>query len=343
MGVELINFKSINMQHIANPITQRRLRTSTHMRELTATVRLHHKNFIQPLFIDEGIAAPRTVTGLTEVQIDTIDTVLQTVEDCVQSGVTKFLLFPVPANKALLQFDFSFACAVIKKIKERFNDAVWIAADLCLCSYTTHGHCGILNEAQTKLSNNKTVDVLCNYAAQLAVAGADCIAPSDMMDGRIAAIRTTLDALQYDTVSIMSYAAKFSSQFYGPFRDACHSAPAAAGLHNRKTYQLSPLHINAAVAAAQRDDNEGADIVMVKPAALYADVIKTIKEHTLKPVAAYHVSGEYAAIELLAQHHLVQRAAAHLEVWIALQRSGADIIISYAAKHAKQWIEDMEY
>jgi porphobilinogen synthase len=212
-----------------------------------------------------------------------------------------------------------------------------------LCSYTSHGHCGILNEDHSKLVNHKTVDVLSKYATQLAVAGADCIAPSDMTDGRIAAIRTSLDALNYDTVSIMSYSAKFSSQFYGPFRDACHSAPNTNGLKNRKTYQLSPLNMNDAIASSLRDEKEGADILMVKPAALYTDVIAKLKQQTLKPIAAYHVSGEYAAIEALAEKSLVNREAAHLEVWAALTRAGADIIISYAAKNAKQWIDKMEY
>jgi porphobilinogen synthase len=252
-------------------------------------------------------------------------------------------LFPVPAHKKDNNFEFSFASNLIKKIKSTFGETVWIAADVCLCSYTNHGHCGILNEDHSQLINSKTVDVLAQYAAVLANAGADCIAPSDMMDGRIAAIRNKLDALGFETVSIMSYAAKFSSQFYGPFRDACHSAPNTKGLQNRKSYQLSPFNINDALASAIRDEKEGADILMVKPAALYTDVIAKVKQQTLKPVAAYHVSGEYAAIEALAEKGLVNREAAHLEVWAALQRSGADIIISYASRNAKDWIDKISY
>jgi porphobilinogen synthase len=164
-----------------------------------------------------------------------------------------------------------------------------------------------------------------------------------MTDGRIGAIRGRLDSLNMEEVTIMSYAAKFSSQWYGPFRDACHSAPNTQGLQNRRTYQISPMNINDALASALRDEKEGADILMVKPAALYTDVISKVKQNTLKPVAAYHVSGEYAAIELLAAQGLLKRDAAHLEVWTALQRSGADIIISYAASQAKSWIENMEY
>jgi porphobilinogen synthase len=331
------------MEKIFYPITQRRLRADAHIRELTASVKLSHKSFIQPLFVDEAITEPRAVNGLTGVEVDTSSSVLTTIEQSIKGGATKFLLFPVPANKKETGFDFSFASSLIRSIKENFGNDIWIASDLCLCSYTTHGHCGILNDEHSKLVNHKTVDVLSRYATQLAIAGADCIAPSDMTDGRISAIRTSLDALNYDTISIMSYSAKFSSQFYGPFRDACHSAPNTNGLRNRKTYQLSPLNINDAIASSLRDEKEGADILMVKPAALYTDVIAKLKQQTLKPIAAYHVSGEYAAIEALAEKSLVNREAAHLEVWTALTRAGADIVISYAAKNAKEWIDKMEY
>lgn len=331
------------MEKIFHPITQRRLRADTHIRELTASVKLSHKSFIQPLFVDEAIAEPRAVNGLTEVEVGTASSILNTIEQSIKAGATKFLLFPVPAEKKESTFDFSFATSVMKSIKENFGNDVWIASDLCLCSYTSHGHCGILNDDHSKLVNHKTVDILSKYATQLAIAGADCIAPSDMTDGRIAAIRTSLDALGYDAVSIMSYSAKFSSQFYGPFRDACHSAPNTSGLKNRKTYQLSPLNMNDAIASSLRDENEGADILMVKPAALYTDVIAKLKQQTVKPLAAYHVSGEYAAIEALAEKNLVNREAAHLEVWTALTRAGADIIISYAAKNSREWINKMEY
>lgn len=331
------------MEKIFYPLTQRRLRADTHIRELTASVKLSHKSFIQPLFVDEAIAESRPVNGLADVEVDSISTVLKTIEQHIKGGATKFLLFPVPAEKKENNFNFSFVSSVIRSVKKNFGADVWIASDLCLCSYTTHGHCGILNDDHSKLVNHKTVDVLSKYATQLAIAGADSIAPSDMTDSRIAAIRTSLDALGYDAVSIMSYSAKFSSQFYGPFRDACHSAPNTNGLKNRKTYQLSPLNSNDAIASSLRDEKEGADILMVKPAALYTDVIAKLKQHTLKPIAAYHVSGEYAGIEALAEKHLVNREAAHLEVWTALTRAGADIIISYAAKNAKQWIDKMEY
>ncbi len=329
------------MEQINYPATQRRLRTDPHVRELTAGVKLSAKSFIQPLFVDEGLDTPRQVEGMGDVLVDTIDSVSDTITRDMETGITKFLLFPVPATKQTgPAYTFNFATSLIRQIKARFGDKVWLAADLCLCSYTDHGHCGVLSEDQSRLLNSPTVEILSRYAAQLAAAGADCIAPSDMMDGRIAAIRTMLDAMGYDHISIMSYAAKFSSQFYGPFRDACHSSPSSGGLRNRKTYQISPYNINDALASADRDEREGADILMVKPAGFYTDVIAALKRQSRKPLAAYHVSGEFAAIELLAANNLADRSAAHLELWVALQRAGADIIISYAARHAKQWIEN---
>lgn len=331
------------MEKIEYPITQRRLRTSSLVRELTATVKLNYKSFILPLFVEEGLATPRPVLGLGNVQVETIHTITGAVETQMGNGITKFLLFPVPAGKQEQLRDFSFATNLVRLLKQTFGDRIWIAADLCLCSYTTHGHCGVLDEGHTRLLNSATVDVLVQYASKLAAAGVDCIAPSDMTDGRIGAIRTRLDALGFEEVTIMSYAAKFSSQFYGPFRDACHSAPQSAGLQNRKTYQHSPQNPADALASALRDEREGADILMVKPAALYTDIIAAVKANTRKPVAAYQVSGEYAAIEALAEKGLVNRAAAHLEVWTALSRAGADIIISYAAGEAREWIEEMEY
>jgi porphobilinogen synthase len=325
------------------PLTQRRLRADAHIRELTASVRLSHKSFIQPLFVDESIGSPREVNGLNGVQVDTVGSVLNNIEGHINAGISKFLIFPVPRDKKEKDFDFSFATKMIQAIRENFGSDIWIASDVCLCSYTTHGHCGILNEDHSQLLNSKTVDVISHYSALLANAGVDCIAPSDMMDGRIGAIRGKLDALAYERVTIMSYAAKFSSQFYGPFRDACHSAPNTPngqGLKNRKTYQISPFNANDAIASALRDDKEGADILMVKPSGLYTDIIARLKQQTLKPVAAYHVSGEYAGIEALAEKGLLNREAAHVETWAALQRSGADIIISYAAKNAKEWIDN---
>lgn len=330
------------MEKIEYSLTQRRLRSNTQIRSLASAVRLTHHGFIQPLFVEEGLLEKRSVAGLNAVCVDTLDSVLTTIQADVDAGIVKFLLFPVPASKSVSSFDFSFARYVIRKIREVFGSSIWLACDICLCSYTSHGHCGLLTADQQRLLNHETVEVLSGYALELAEAGVDFVAPSDMMDGRIAAIRSRLDTHGFDFVGIMSYAAKFSSQFYGPFRDACHSSPKSKGLSNRKTYQMSPANPNDAIASALRDEEEGADILMVKPAALYTDVIQSLRAQTLKPIAAYHVSGEYAAIETLVEKGLAERAFAHLEVWTALQRSGAGIIISYAARNAKGWIEKIE-
>ncbi len=331
------------MSSLKYPATQRRLRASSQIRELTASVHLSHKSFIQPLFVNEKNKVRTPLTGLEGIYAETIDSVLRSIKQDIEHGVTKFLLFPVPENKVNVDFDFSFASRVVSAIKSEFGEAIWLASDLCVCSYTTHGHCGILNSDHTRLLNDPSVEVLVNYAEQLALAGVDCIAPSDMMDGRIGAIRARLNEINLDLVSIMSYSAKFSSQWYGPFRDACNSAPNSHTIKDRKTYQMSPFNVEDAISSSLRDELEGADILMVKPAGLYTDVIASLKQYSSKPLAAYHVSGEYAAIESMVQQGYMNREAAHLEVWTALVRSGANMIISYASRNAKEWIEKKLY
>ncbi len=330
------------MEKETYPLTHRRIRAQSHTRELSAEVHLSHRQFILPLFAEEGMTANRSINGLPGVEVYAESLLRAAIEEAMNKGINKFLLFPIPAAKREGNFDFSFAARLVQVVKQRFGDAIWLAVDLCLCSYTTHGHCGVLNTHEDRLLNHETVPVLVRYALELADAGADCIAPSDMMDGRIGAIRKALNKDGFDEVVIMSYAAKFSSQWYGPFRDACHSAPQAAALMHRKSYQISPFHPGDAIASSLRDEAEGADILMVKPAGLYTDVIASLRAASRKPIAAYHVSGEYAAIEALAAQGLLERAAAHIEVWAALRRSGAGIIISYAAIHAQHWIAVME-
>jgi porphobilinogen synthase len=323
-------------------INRRRMRISPHIRELVATVSISHKEFIQPLFVDQALSQPSILESLPGVQIDTRESVMQQIENDLKAGSSKFLIFPVPSQKTEKDFDFSFANNLVNSVKENFGDAVWLVADVCLCSYTTHGHCGVLNAQKTAVLNHASVEILSEYALQLANAGVDCVAPSDMMDGRIGAIRNKLVNAGKEGVSIMSYSAKFSSQWYGPFRDACHSAPNGNGLKDRKSYQISPSNPEDAIESSLRDADEGADILMVKPAGLYTDIIARLKQLVTQPVAAYHVSGEYAAIELLAEKGLLHREAAHLEAWTALKRSGADMIISYAARRAKSWLNEWQ-
>jgi porphobilinogen synthase len=323
---------------------RRRIRANQHIRELAATVQLNYKEFIQPLFLDESITEQTPIATLNEINADTLQSIILQIESDLQKGISKFLLFPVLAKKSEQNFDFSFTISGIKEIKKKFGDRIWLAADVCLCAYTSHGHCGILNAARDKVLNDESVNELAKYSLALAKAGADCIAPSDMMDGRIAAIRNILNENKLDDVCIMSYSAKFSSQFYGPFRDACKSAPGNnCNIHNRKTYQASAFNKNDAILSTLRDIDEGADIVMVKPGLPYLDIIHELSETIKLPLAAYHVSGEYQSIELLALNNIIDRDRAHLEIWTALKRGGAAIIISYAARHAKEWIERIEY
>jgi porphobilinogen synthase len=323
---------------------RRRIRANQHIRELAASIQLNHKEFIQPLFLDESISTQTPIATLHEINSDTIQSALLQIEKDLKNGISKFLLFPVPSKKSVSNFDYHFIINGIREIRKKFGNTVWIAADLCLCAYTSHGHCGILNASRDKVLNNESVIELSKYALQVAKAGADCIAPSDMMDGRIGAIREALNENQFDDISIMSYSAKFSSQFYGPFRDACKSTPGNnCTIHDRKTYQASAFNKNDAILSTLRDIEEGADIVMVKPALPYLDVIHELSSTIKHPLAAYHVSGEYQSIELLAQNNIIERDKAHLEVWTALKRGGANIIISYAARYAKEWIEKIEY
>lgn len=323
---------------------RRRIRATPQIRELAASVQLTHRDFIQPLFLDENIQSKTPIGSLNNVYSDTTDSVVRQIEEDVRQGVNKFLLFPVPANKSERNFSYDFVLNTLRKIQSVFGNDVWIAADVCLCAYTSHGHCGILNEQRDKVLNHETVQVLAEYSLQLAQAGANCIAPSDMMDGRIAAIRQRLDKNELDDVAIMSYSAKFSSQFYGPFRDACKSSPGVnCSLNDRKSYQLSPFNTKDALFSTLRDIEDGADMVMVKPALPYMDIIVLLKQRIRQPIAAYHVSGEYQALELLAQNNLIDRSKAHTEVWASLKRAGADTIISYASRNAKEWIEKISY
>ncbi len=319
------------------------MRVSPQVRELAASVSLSHRQFLQPLFVDESLPAPRPLENLRGVQADTTESLMHTIEADLRAGINKFLLFPVPAHKQLLPSDFSFTVSALEAIHRNFGDDIWLVADCCLCAYTANGHCGLTDAAGNRIDNDRSVATLTNYALAMAQAGAHCIAPSDMMDGRIASIRKGLDDHGLDQVGIMSYSAKFSSQWYGPFRDACHSSPASGQLKDRKTYQLSPANPEDAILSSVRDAEEGADMLMVKPAGWYGDILLRIREQVSIPVAAYHVSGEYAALELMAGAGLLDRTAAHLELWTSLKRAGADIIISYAAREARAWIEQQRH
>jgi porphobilinogen synthase len=310
----------------------RRLRANQHIRDLVAEVTVSQNDLIQPIFVDETLSEREPVKNMSGVFSDTEGSILHQIESDLKAGVTKFLLFPVPKDRFDGNFRFDFAQNVVANIKKEFGDALWLINDVCLCSYTTHGHCGVLSRGGDRMLNAETVKILADYSLGLAQAGADCIAPSDMTDGRIGAIRQILDKNYLDTTSIMAYSSKFASNFYGPFRDVCKSSPTGTSLKNRKTYQIDYRNGSDALRSSMRDAAEGADFLMVKPALPYLDIVTKLSQKTELPIIAYHVSGEYAAIDLLAQNDLIDKMAAHLEIWTACKRAGATGIITYAAR-----------
>lgn len=327
-------------QDVKQPLTLRRLRQNRWVRELTREHRVSAEQLIQPLFVVQGISAREEIPGLTGVYRDTPDSLLKQVEKDLEAGVRKFLLFGVPASKGESSFDYSFTANQIAALKKRFGSDLFLAADVCLCSYTSHGHCGILTAEGDHLENTSSVEQLAEAALAYAQAGVDCAAPSDMMDGRVAAIRNILDENSLDRTLIMSYSAKFHSRFYGPFRVAADSAPKGAlKLKDRATYQIDPGRPTDAFESSLRDAEEGADILMVKPGLPYLDVLSKLSAEILKPWAVYEVSGEFAAIELMARQGLIDAPKAHVESWTAFVRAGASMIITYGARTAHEWLE----
>ncbi len=328
-------------------LSLRRLRQSRLTRELARGTRVLPEQLVQPLFVVEGLRDREPVPGLTGVYRDTEKTLLTQIENDLERGVSKFLLFGVQASKRREAFDYGFAARQIAEVRRQFGDSVFLSVDVCLCSSTEHGQCGVLNADGSRVLNRETVDELVRAAVTYAQAGADCVAPSDMMDGRIGAIRAALDAGGLEQTLLMSYAAKFHSRFYGPFRAAADSAPkglesGVSQLQDRATYQIDPGNARDALASARRDAAEGADILMVKPGLPYLDILQTLsREIADRPWAVYEVSGEYAAIELMAGEGLLGAGGAgpaHVEAWTSLVRAGAQIVITYGARNGREWL-----
>lgn len=323
-------------------LSLRRTRLNPLFRKLTAEVDLNVDHFMQPLFCVEGLKTKEEIPGLTGVFRETSDSILRQIESDLENGVKSFLLFGVPAKKSAQNFSYASTANMISSIKQRFGTDLFLAVDVCLCSYTDHGHCGVLSTEGDHVDNGRSVAELAKAALEYAKAGADCVAPSDMMDGRIAAIRQALDTGGQEQKLLMSYSAKFHSKFYGPFRVAANSAPNKDNaLKDRATYQIDPARPSDALLASERDAREGADLLMVKPGLPYLDVLAMLSAKIKLPWAVYEVSGEYAAIEELAKAGLVNGPAAHVESWISLRRAGASILISYGARHAQKWIKEL--
>ncbi|MEM5015852.1 porphobilinogen synthase [Metabacillus indicus] len=316
----------------------RRLRSTGSMRSLVRETHLHAEDFIYPIFVVEGEQKRnevKSMPGVEQISLDYLNAEMQEVSDL---GIKSVIVFGVPDQKDELgtqaYHDHGIVQRAIAQIKENFPELV-VIADTCLCQYTDHGHCGIVKEG--KVLNDPTLDLLARTAVSQARAGADVIAPSNMMDGFVAAIRHGLDEAGFEDVPIMSYGIKYSSAFYGPFRDAAHSTPQFG---DRKTYQMDPANRLEALREAESDMMEGADFLIVKPALSYLDIIRDVKNNFNVPIVAYNVSGEYAMIKAAAQNGWVDEKAIVMEMMISMKRAGVDIILTYHAKDCARWLKE---
>jgi len=309
-------------------IRPRRLRRGDIMRGLAAETRLHPDMLVQPHFVLPGKGQQEEIGAMPGIRRESADQLVRTVESDLKLGLRHVLLFGLPAEKSAtaesaVDMD-GVVPQAIRLLKEEFGNDLLISADICVCAYTDHGHCGIIRDQD--VDNDETLPLLTGMALACAVAGADIVAPSDMMDGRVAAIRVGLDAHALENVAIMSYAAKYASGYYGPFREAADSAPSFG---DRRSYQMDPRNAREAVREVLLDITEGADIVMVKPALAYLDVIHRVRARVEVPVACYNVSGEYSMVKAAAQAGLVEERKIVLENLWAMSRAGADILITY--------------
>ncbi len=316
----------------------RRLRANKQIRGLCRETRLSASSLILPLFAKDGSNIKSEIPSLDGQYHYSADRICEGVERSLEAGVDKFLLFGLPDHKdehgsQAFAYD-GIVQRALREIRSRFQDEVYLVTDVCMCEYTSHGHCGILN-GQT-VDNDKTLPYLERIAVSHALAGADMVAPSDMMDGRVDAMRCALDENGFENVPIMSYAAKYASSFYGPLRDAAGSAPSFG---DRKSYQMDYHNVKEGLKEAMTDECEGADILMVKPALSYLDVVRLVAENTNLPVATYSVSGEYAMIKAAAKAGLIDEYGVMCESAVSMFRAGADILITYYANELAQAIK----
>lgn len=316
----------------------RRLRANPAMRRMVRETRLDPAELIYPIFVAEGENIKTPVDSMPTVyqySIDRLEEILPQIDD---SGISGLLIFGIPAHKDArgteAYNDEGITQRAIRYIKAHYPDMI-VIADVCLCEYTDHGHCGLV--CGCKILNDETLPLLSAMSVSLAKAGADIIAPSDMMDGRVAAIRKSLDENGFTDTPIMAYSAKFASGYYSPFRDAAHSAP---GFGDRKTYQMDPANGREALREIEDDIREGADLVMVKPALAYLDVLKSARERFDLPLVAYNVSGEFSMVKAAAQMGWIDERRIVMENLTAIKRAGADIIITYHALDAAAWIKE---
>lgn len=319
----------------------RRLRRTAALRDLVRETVLTADDFMYPIFVTHGENVRAEVPSMPGVYHYSLDQLGGEIQRAAAAGVKSVMLFGVPAHKdeaGSSAYDpHGIVQQAIREVKRTAPDMI-VAADTCLCQYTDHGHCGVVRfspSGEAVIANDESLELLVKTAVSQAEAGADIIAPSNMMDGFVAAIRAGLDAAGYESVPILSYSVKYASAYYGPFRDAAHSAPQFG---DRKTYQMDPANVREALREADSDVLEGADMLMVKPALAYMDVIKTIKDNFDLPLAAYNTSGEYAMVKAAAANGWIDERAVVLETLTGLKRAGADIIITYHAIDAAHWL-----
>ena len=314
----------------------RRLRRTSGIRRMLRETHLGPADMIQPLFVRHGGGPSDAIESMPGQHHHGIDGLVEAAAGVHAAGVPAVLLFGLPARKDEAGSEAYDPEGIVqlgvRAIKAELPDLI-VITDVCLCQYTSHGHCGVLRDGV--VDNDVSLELLADTALSHAAAGADMVAPSDMMDGRVAAIRASLDNEGLTDTAILAYSAKFASAFYGPFRDAAHSTPSEG---DRKGYQMDPANGNEAVREALLDIEEGADVIMVKPALPYLDVLRRLRSETLVPLAAYQVSGEYAMLEAAAARGLLDRRAAALEALTAIRRAGADLVITYYAAEAAGWL-----
>ena len=317
----------------------RRLRKNPIVREMVAETRLSKDMFIYPYFVVPGNNVVHPLGSMPGVSHFSVDTLVKDVEKGLKLGVNKIMLFGVGEEKSedahVAYHDHSLVPVAIRELKKNFGDDLYVVTDVCVCSYTTHGHCGILKDDYVQ--NDATVELIAKMSLTHAQAGADMLAPSDMMDGRVQAIRELLDENDYVNTAIMSHATKFASGYYGPFREAADCAPSKG---DRKAYQMDFRNGKEAIREALLDDNEGADVLMVKPGLAYLDVVHSLTQQTELPIAVYNVSGEYAMVKAAAERGWIDEEKVVMETMYAFARAGASIITTYHIRDIveKNWM-----
>lgn len=316
----------------------RRLRSSATLRSLVRETHLRTEDFIYPLFILEGEKKREEVSSMPGVFRVSMDQLKAEMDEIVDLGIKSVLLFGVPDEKdecgTQAYHDHGIVQVATRYIKENYPEVV-VVADTCLCEYTSHGHCGLIENGD--VDNDSSLELLVQTAVSQAKAGADIIAPSNMMDGFVAAIRAGLDEAGFENIPIMSYAVKYSSAFYGPFRDAADSTPQFG---DRKTYQMDPANRLEAMREAESDVDEGADFLIVKPGMPYLDIVRDVKNNFNVPVVIYNVSGEYSMVKAAAANVWIDEEAIVMEMLTGMKRAGADLIITYHAKDAARWLKE---